>query len=73
MAPSDIIDPCSLSNIDIFQITHLDWNIHVDFELQKLSCTAVQSFKCLKDDYDKLVRDKCFGFLKNFWIPVFKI
>ncbi|XP_012553835.2 leukotriene A-4 hydrolase isoform X1 [Hydra vulgaris] len=50
-------DPCSLSNIDSFQVTHLDWSIQVDFELQKLSCLAVQRFICLKDECTKLVLD----------------
>jgi len=47
-----IEDPSSLSNLEYFSASHLEWDILLDFVTKKLSCVAKQTFKCIKDVTD---------------------
>lgn len=39
-------DKSSRSNADLVQITHLDWDIKVDFESKELACSATYELSC---------------------------
>ena len=55
--PSSGADPCSLSNISDFVVTHLDWTINVDFENLVFHCSAKQHVKCSRDTLSALILD----------------
>ena len=48
-------DPSSLSNLEYFSASHLEWQITVDFEKKILKCVAKQTFQCIKSISDNFV------------------